>query len=182
MNVGRSVHRKQDRVDFKAFEPKESSAPEFPAIEKNIITLYNETVRCHYMSMEKRDGKYSIGELAALTGVTRRTIRFYVQKGLLQTPLGLGRGRHYTDEHLERILKIRDLQRDGVRLDRMRQAVKGAAAAPLEDVERRLVTRVRIADGVWLEFSEGENVPPTGKLMKLVENCRKILAIPGTEE
>ncbi len=134
------------------------------------------------MPMEKRESKYSIGELAALTGVTRRTIRFYVQKGLLQAPSGLGRGKHYTDEHLEMILKIRELQRDGVRLDRMRQAVEGVAAVPAEDLERRLVTRVRIAEGIWLEFSNGENMPSPGKLMQLVENCRKVLAIPGSEE
>jgi DNA-binding transcriptional MerR regulator len=132
--------------------------------------------------MEKRERKYSIGELAALTGVTRRTIRFYVQKGLLQKPLGRGRGNHYTEDHLERILKIRELQKDGVQLDRMRQSMEGEPSPTIQELERRLVTRVRIAEGVWLEFSEGAKVPPPGKLTQLAEYCRKILALPHSEK
>ena len=132
--------------------------------------------------METREPKYSIGELAALTGVTRRTIRFYVQKGLLQPPLGRGRGKHYTDDHLERISRIRELQKDGVALDRMEQTVlEEAAPPPALELERRLVTRVKIADGIWMEFSGGRKLPPPGKLAQLAEHCRKILAIPYSE-
>lgn len=131
--------------------------------------------------MMKREGKYSIGELAALTGVTRRTIRFYVQKGLLQSPLGRGRGKHYTEAHLERILSIRELQKDGVQLDQMRHALDGEAAPAIEELERRLVTRVRIADGIWLEFSQEAKIPSPGKLTQLAEFCRKILALPPSE-
>jgi DNA-binding transcriptional MerR regulator len=37
---------------------------------------------------------YAIGDLAELAGVSRRTIRYYVQEGLVPAPLGLGRGSH----------------------------------------------------------------------------------------
>lgn len=60
--------------------------------------------------------KYAIGDLAALTGLTRRTIRFYVQRHLLPPPLGAGRGHYYTDEHLARARRIRALQTDGLDL------------------------------------------------------------------
>ena len=130
----------------------------------------------------KTEGKYSIGELAALTGVTRRTIRFYVQKGLLQAPLGRGRGKHYDEAHLERILKIRELQKDGVQLDRMRQALEGEPLVAVEEPERRLVTRVRIAHGIWLEFSHEVKIPSPGKLVQLAEFCRKILALPPSQK
>lgn len=33
--------------------------------------------------------------MAELGGVSRRTVRYYVQEGLLSAPLGVGRGRHY---------------------------------------------------------------------------------------
>ncbi len=36
--------------------------------------------------------KFSIEDLVRLTGLTRRTIRFYVQKGLLKGPEGEKRG------------------------------------------------------------------------------------------
>ncbi|MCB9736983.1 MAG: MerR family transcriptional regulator [Deltaproteobacteria bacterium] len=60
---------------------------------------------------------YSVGELADLGGVSRRTVRYYVQRGLLPAPEGLGRGAHYTAEHLARLVRIRELQEGGVALD-----------------------------------------------------------------
>jgi DNA-binding transcriptional MerR regulator len=57
--------------------------------------------------------RYSIGELARLGGVSRRTVRYYVQRGLLETPTGRGRGRHYTQDHLDTLIRIRQLQEAG---------------------------------------------------------------------
>ena len=36
------------------------------------------------------DALYAIGELADLGGISRRTVRYYVQEGLLPPPRGLG--------------------------------------------------------------------------------------------
>lgn len=54
--------------------------------------------------------KFSIEDLVRLTGLTRRTIRFYVQKGLLKGPEGEKRGAYYTTEHLEELLRIKRLR------------------------------------------------------------------------
>lgn len=62
------------------------------------------------------DKRYSIGEVAEMTGVPRRTIRFYVQQGLLAPPCGAGRGHFYTDEHVKRLTEIRTLQDGGLAL------------------------------------------------------------------
>ncbi|MFT3785003.1 MAG: MerR family DNA-binding transcriptional regulator [Tepidisphaeraceae bacterium] len=35
---------------------------------------------------------YSIDELASAAGITRRAVRFYVQQGLLEAPVGRGAG------------------------------------------------------------------------------------------
>jgi len=115
--------------------------------------------------------QYSIGELAELTGVSRRTVRFYVQRGLIPPPQGLGRGRHYTAEHLELILKIRELQRDGILLG---QAVNVLSAGPEPApavYERELVTRIKLHPGVWLEFEHGVRIPTP----QLLDQVRKIL-------
>jgi hypothetical protein len=58
--------------------------------------------------------RLSIDELAAVTGVSRRTVHYYVQRQLIDPPLGRGRGRHYDRRHALQILKVRDLQRRGV--------------------------------------------------------------------
>ncbi len=60
--------------------------------------------------------RYGIDELAARGGVSRRTVRYYVQLGLLDVPTGLGRGRHYTQVHLDQLIRIRELQERGVAL------------------------------------------------------------------
>jgi DNA-binding transcriptional MerR regulator len=59
---------------------------------------------------------YSIGELAQEAGVSRRTVRFYVQQGLLSAPSGLGRGAHYGREHLAVLQRIKQMQLQGAEL------------------------------------------------------------------
>ena len=71
---------------------------------------------------------YGIKELAELGGVTRRTVRYYVQRGLLPTPLGTGRGPHYTPAHLERLIQIRQLQETGVPLAEIAARLDGGPA------------------------------------------------------
>jgi len=77
---------------------------------------------------------YSIGDLSAAAGVSRRTLHFYVQRRLLPPPLGRGRGARYTDEHLARLLEIKGWQEQGVPLDeilgRFEVASAGIGVAP----------------------------------------------------
>ena len=79
------------------------------------------------MADEKR---YSISELAELTGISRRTVRYYVQRKLIPPPLGAGRGHFYTDAHVKRIGKIRNLQDLGFSLDEVESQLSG----PLPDL------------------------------------------------
>lgn len=80
------------------------------------------------------DERYSIGELAERAGVSRRTVRFYVQRGLLPAPLGRGRGEHYDATHLAAVGRIKALQLAGASLDEIRARLTAgslsAAAAP----------------------------------------------------
>ena len=52
-----------------------------------------------------------IHELIEKTGVPRRTIYYYIQIGLLPPPRGKGKTYEYTEEHLERLLLIKRLQK-----------------------------------------------------------------------
>ena len=90
------------------------------------------------------DRKYSIGELADLAGVSRRTIRYYVQRGLVPPPLGAGRGHYYTGEHLQRLLSIKLLQDRGLSLEEIERQLAGrrSAAAEVAGIRSR-VTAVR---------------------------------------
>jgi DNA-binding transcriptional MerR regulator len=80
------------------------------------------------------DRTYTIGSLADTAGVSRRTVRFYVQRDLLPPPEGLGRSAHYSDEHLARLLEIKAWQEEGIPLDeihgRLRREPSPGGPAP----------------------------------------------------
>lgn len=66
-------------------------------------------------------------ELADRAGVSIRTVRYYIQQGLLPKPEARGPGAHYTDEHLDRLLLIKRLQREHLPLAEIRRAIESGA-------------------------------------------------------
>lgn len=75
---------------------------------------------------------YTIDDLAALVELPRRTVRFYVQQGLVDRPTGEKRGARYDKRHVEQLLTIRKWQAAGVSLERIREllAVPDAGELP----------------------------------------------------
>ena len=69
------------------------------------------------------DERYGIEDLARLGGVSRRTVRYYVQEGLLPAPEGAGRGAHYGPRHLDQLLAVKSMQEQGLSLDEVRDAL-----------------------------------------------------------
>ncbi|MDB4891608.1 MAG: MerR family transcriptional regulator [Gemmatimonadetes bacterium] len=67
-------------------------------------------------------------ELADRAGVSIRTVRYYIQQGLLQEPEARGPGAHYTEEHLDRLLLIKRLQKEHLPLSEIRKAIQSGAA------------------------------------------------------
>ena len=123
--------------------------------------------------------RYSVGELAELGGVSRRTVRYYVQEGLIPTPLGVGRGAHYGPEHLERLLRVKAMQEGGMRLEEIRAALsarRGRAvplAATIAEVDRSRWTRLGLGPGLELHVSAERRLPPPGRVQELAEWCRR---------
>ncbi len=69
------------------------------------------------------DKAYRIGELASMAGVTRRTVHYYISKGLIPPAEGAGVSSYYTEDHLSRIMLIRKLQESYLPLDQIRKIV-----------------------------------------------------------
>ena len=63
---------------------------------------------------------YSLDELSALSGTSKRTIRYYIQLGLVDRPVGETRGARYGPIHFEQLARIRRLSHDGFSLERIR--------------------------------------------------------------
>lgn len=128
--------------------------------------------------------RYAIGDLADLGGVSRRTVRYYVQEGLLPTPFGVGRGNHYGPEHLDRLLRVKALQEAGHTLDEIRLATHGQEIAhiaalrsvPLSEqgpLAPESWRRLALAPGVELHVAGDVRLPSAGKLAELVNWCRQ---------
>ena len=67
--------------------------------------------------------EYKVSELAQNAGVTKRTIHYYISKGLLMPPDGSGVNSSYSDSHLERILLIKKLQAEYMPLNKIREYI-----------------------------------------------------------
>jgi len=69
--------------------------------------------------------EYRIEELARTAGVAVDTIRFYQGKNLLPPPRRQGRVTWYSDQHRERLARIRSLQQRGFTLTVIRRFLEG---------------------------------------------------------
>ena len=119
---------------------------------------------------------YGIDDLARLGGVSRRTVRYYVQEGLLPAPRGLGRGRHYGPEHLERLLRVKSLQQQGLTLEGVRTVLERRSPAlpsgVARPVPRNALARLVLVPGVELLVSAERQLPSENELRELAEWCR----------
>jgi Ca-activated chloride channel family protein len=83
------------------------------------------------------DGTYKLDELARAAGTSARTVRYYVQRGLLPAPAFRGKDTAYNQEHLVRLRAIRRLQEVFFPLD----------AIAIELQRRTLAEIEHLADG-----------------------------------
>ncbi len=89
--------------------------------------------------------KFSLEELSQLTGLSRRTIRYYIQRGLVERPSGGTKAAFYELKHLESLLHIKRLTEKHVPLDEIRDYQE----EPKRLVERR-VGSVDVCSHIYL--------------------------------
>lgn len=99
-------------------------------------------------------------ELCRLTGFSKRTVRYYIQLGLVSRPIGEARAAKYSREHLGQLLRIRELSTAGVSLERIREVLAGAEA-PVPPRQRRpgdveVRSHIHIAPGIELQIAPEE--------------------------
>lgn len=100
---------------------------------------------------------YKLEELAAEAGVSPRTVRYYVQRGLLTAPEFRGKDTVYGREHLLRLHAVRRLQQAHLPLDEIQIRLAGASEPELERIARG-----EVESAVRLPFDEPHDTG-TGK-------------------
>lgn len=69
--------------------------------------------------------EYSLTDLAKIADVTPRTIRYYIEQGLLPSPTQVGPNARYTEAHLDRLRLIKKLQAAHLPLADIRGQLRG---------------------------------------------------------
>ncbi len=133
---------------------------------------------------------YSIGELADAAGFSRRTIRFYVQRGVIAPPLGAGRGHYYTEDHLNSLRRVRALQERGHSLEAVSLVLKGRAPgevrAELEALEAEVVpetwAKVELLPGLELHAECGRHRLTPAKIRQLRAAAAEVLGLKAAKD
>jgi len=97
--------------------------------------------------------KLSLQQLSDGSGVPGRTIRFYIQRGLIPGPAGEKRGAYYSEDHLSALLRIRHWQESGLSLDAIGDLLDARLEAPVSPARPGAVevrSHLIIADGLEL--------------------------------
>jgi DNA-binding transcriptional MerR regulator len=78
--------------------------------------------------MADSEQSFTLNELCVLADLPVRTLRYYVQNGLVDRPNGETRAARYATRHLEQVLLIKKWTTAGVSLERVRQLLRGEEA------------------------------------------------------
>lgn len=103
---------------------------------------------------------FSLDEIATLAELPRRSVRYYIQIGLVDRPHGIGKGASYSQHHVEQLLLIRKWTLAGLSLERIGEVLKQQASGPLPPTPRRAGTvevwsHLVVADGIEVTLEPG---------------------------
>ena len=102
---------------------------------------------------------YSLDELCTLVELPKRTVRYYIQLGLVDRPVGETRAAHYSSRQLEQLLTIRKWSQAGVSLERIRELLTGETPPvpprPRASGTVEVWSHLVVADGIEITLEPG---------------------------
>lgn len=119
--------------------------------------------------------QFDINQLAELTGFSVRSIRYYVQQGLVDKPEGVKRQAYYQRQHLEQLMLIKKGQDAGFSLQRINQMIRQPETfkpVPEQQVGSLTVkTHIQLAQGVEVVISPEQAGLTADQLRQLAKLC-----------
>lgn len=91
---------------------------------------------------------FGVNELCLLAELPLRTVRYYIQQGLVDRPHGEKRGAWYDRHHLEQLLQIRKWSSAGLSLERIRELLQGEP--PTVPERPKQVGAIQVRSHIWL--------------------------------
>ncbi|MEP6691655.1 MAG: MerR family transcriptional regulator [Gemmatimonadaceae bacterium] len=105
--------------------------------------------------MSSDPDSFDINELAAAAGVTARTVRYYVQQGLLPSAGSRGPGARYDRGHVDRLLLIKRLQAQHLPLAEIRKRLEGLTASELSGALEQVADTRKSSAGDYIRHVLG---------------------------
>lgn len=117
------------------------------------------------------ESTFSLEQLSALTDLPLRTIRYYIQLGLVDRHEGDRKHARYTQKHIDQVLQVRSLADQGTPLERIKQLIHGISTPPpppksAGDIS--VISKVFVAPGVELHLEPQTAGLTPEKLRKFV--------------
>lgn len=103
--------------------------------------------------------QHTLNDLCVLADLPVRTVRYYVQNGLVDKPHGETRAARYGTKQLEQVLLIKKWTVAGVSLDRIRELLQGEVA-PIPTRAKKagsveVFSHLYVADGLEVVIEPG---------------------------
>lgn len=98
---------------------------------------------------------FTLEQVSTLTDLPLRTIRYYIQLGLVDRHEGDRKHARYTQKHLDQVLQVRAMADQGVPLERIKQLIHGITLPPpppkaAGDIS--VISKVFVAPGIELHL------------------------------
>jgi DNA-binding transcriptional MerR regulator len=124
------------------------------------------------------DAEFTLNELCTLADLPVRTVRYYVQIGLVDRPEGETRAARYGRRQLEQLLSIRKWTAAGVSLERIRELLRGEDA-PVPPRLRQpgsveVCSHLLVADGVEVVIEPGRAGLSPEQVRELVQGVMAV--------
>jgi len=110
--------------------------------------------------------RFTAADLARRSGLPLRTVRYYVQEGLVDPPSGRGRGAHFGESHLRQLARVRLLQSAGLDIPAIRKHA--------DDLEKILADR-----GVTLDLLSSPSPLWSLHALDALATLRAVPTTPG---
>jgi DNA-binding transcriptional MerR regulator len=134
------------------------------------------------MSEKPNETTLSLDDLSRLLSLDKRTIRYYIQIGLVPRPIGETRAARYDETHAKRLLQVKNFREAGLSLERIGEIFsdRGGLSPPSANRrwgEAQIRSHIAICPGVEISIAADESNLSPEQVRELI---RQIAALAKT--
>lgn len=152
------------------------------------MSKYIDSVLIDSMTSEigSENQSYALADLCVLVDLPVRTVRYYVQVGLVDRPEGETRAARYGAKHLEQLLQIKKWTASGISLDRIRELLHGepTTVAPRQKAigSVEVCSHLMVADGIEVVIEPGRAGMTPEQVRQFINGVMSVFARVSSDQ